>query len=66
MIVEDLIKELKKRPSNSKVYVMIHKTMKKWVYWRIEIPVFENPETGEEDQTFTMISTEEDLLSTNL
>ena len=61
MIVKELIKELKKRPGNSKVYVMIHKTTKKGVYWRIDIPVFENPETWEEDQTFTMISVEEDL-----
>lgn len=57
MLTKDLIKELKKRNPESKVFVMVHKTIKKWLYeLEDEIPVFEDEKTGKEDTDFTMLS----------
>ncbi len=56
-IVKELIKELKKRNPDSKVYIMVNKTIKKWLYENIELPEFED-EQWNDDTSFTMISIE--------
>lgn len=57
MLVKELIKELKKKNQMSKVFVIVHKTIKKWLYeLEDEIPIFEDEETGKEDTDFTMLS----------
>jgi len=57
MLVKDLIKELKKKNQTSKVYIMINKTTKKWLYENIELPEFED-EKWNLDNSFTMLSIE--------